>query len=453
VLEGVSRLVHLHLLQLGAASEGYPEGEPRFGMLATIQEFGREQLVATEEMDAARRRHAAYFLTLAEEALPLLYGDQQIVWYDRLEDELDNLRAAWGWCLARAQAGDQEAAERGMATAGNLYNFWQRGGHFQEGWDLLTRLLATPVATARTRGRVIALWSLALMNALFRGDLAAAALGEESVVIARELGDRWECAGALFCRGIVCGMYPRPGTDDLTRGCAYLEEARTLYEQVGKEGSMAQSLVASTHLFQGIALLAAGDVRNAETQSTRGLELATAAGDRHVTAMALNSLGSVASARGDLVGARALLERGLTHHEALRNRYPIGWTLTDLGDVLRRMGESSAAQTHYARALRMLHAVGHAEISHRALCGLAELAAEAGEPARTLCLASVSGALSALTGVQPSPPMRTQMEQVEAAAREVLSPEAQAAAWAAGQAMPLEQVIAEALAQAEPEAE
>jgi hypothetical protein len=42
------------------------------------------------------------------------------------------------------------------------------------------------------------------------------------------------------------------------------------------------------------------------------------------------------------------------------------------------------------------------------------------------------------------------IERVEAAARQALSPEAQAAAWAAGQALPIEQVIAEALAQAGP---
>jgi hypothetical protein len=37
------------------------------------------------------------------------------------------------------------------------------------------------------------------------------------------------------------------------------------------------------------------------------------------------------------------------------------------------------------------------------------------------------------------------IEQVEAAARQALSPEAQAAAWAAGQAMTMEEAIAEAL--------
>src|SRR5271166_2710459 len=46
--------------------------------------------------------------------------------------------------------------------------------------------------------------------------------------------------------------------------------------------------------------------------------------------------------------------------------------------------------------------------------------------------------------VLPVPPVRTSIKQVEAAARQALSAQAQAAAWAAGQTMTMEQVIAEA---------
>lgn len=63
----------------------------------------------------------------------------------------------------------------------------------------------------------------------------------------------------------------------------------------------------------------------------------------------------------------------------------------------------------------------------------------AGETAPALRRASVNKSLSALTGVLPSPASRTSIVEVEAVARQALSPEAQAAAWAAGQA------IAEAL--------
>src|SRR6185437_14059303 len=69
VLEGLSALVDLNLLR----REETPVcdslvTEVRFSMLETIREYGREQLTATGETAAVRRRHADYYLTLAEQA-------------------------------------------------------------------------------------------------------------------------------------------------------------------------------------------------------------------------------------------------------------------------------------------------------------------------------------------------------------------------------------------------
>jgi non-specific serine/threonine protein kinase len=228
VLEGVSRLVHLHLLRMGSSGPGYPEGEPRFSMLATIQEFGREQLEASGEADATGGRHAAYYLTLAQSA----YG-QQPVWVERLEEELHNLRTAFGWCLAREQVGEQEAVERGMLAAGHLANFWMIRGHQQEAVDWLERFLAVPGSQARTRGRSAALACLGFTRGIRLGDPRVAdELCNESVAIARELGDRYSLARTLFCWGAVCAYFARPGTDDFARGLAHLEEAAPLFEAV-----------------------------------------------------------------------------------------------------------------------------------------------------------------------------------------------------------------------------
>jgi predicted ATPase len=60
------------------------------------------------EMSAVQRAHAAYYLTVAEEAE--FGGPQQDVWLERLEQEHDNLRAALSWSLE--QGVDEEAAYR-----------------------------------------------------------------------------------------------------------------------------------------------------------------------------------------------------------------------------------------------------------------------------------------------------------------------------------------------------
>jgi predicted ATPase len=445
VLEGVRRLVHLHLMRMEPAGEGYPDGEPRFTMLETLREYGREQVEVANELDAVRRRHAMYFLTLADDAwFPLMHAEQ-IVWLARLEEELDNLRTTLGWCVERGNAGVQEVVERGMVPFGWLANYWMIHGHIQEGADWLGRLLAVPAAQAHTSGRAAALWSRGFLVGTHGGDIgAASALFAESVAIARALDDRRELPTALFIWGALYSMVPRPGTDDLARACALLEEAEALYDLWGDEN--ARVLRGGALAMHGLALLLQGDLRQAEERLTSGLELARAAGHWWFVANGLLILGNLALARGDLAQASALLEESLTHQLALRNRYGIGQVYVRLGDLQRRSGSPAAARAHYGRALHALQAIGHVEVSHQALCGLAELAGEVGEPARALMLAGLAHALAKETGAGMAPVVQARLEQLQATAAQALSAAAQAAACAAGQTLPLEQVITEALA-------
>jgi hypothetical protein len=55
----------------------------RFWMLETIGEFARERLAASHDADAIGRRHAEWFLALAEEAEPFLKGAEQPAWLRR----------------------------------------------------------------------------------------------------------------------------------------------------------------------------------------------------------------------------------------------------------------------------------------------------------------------------------------------------------------------------------
>ncbi|MCA9880145.1 MAG: XRE family transcriptional regulator, partial [Thermomicrobiales bacterium] len=92
-LDLVASLVDKSLLRRLDAGDG----EPRFGMLATIREYGLERLAAGGEAESVRAAHAAYFLALAERAEPALIGPEQGEWLARVEAEHDNLRLALEW--------------------------------------------------------------------------------------------------------------------------------------------------------------------------------------------------------------------------------------------------------------------------------------------------------------------------------------------------------------------
>ena len=62
VLGGLEALTTASLVQVVE----HPDGERRFGMLETVREFGMEQLARHGEADEVSRRHADYFVALAQ---------------------------------------------------------------------------------------------------------------------------------------------------------------------------------------------------------------------------------------------------------------------------------------------------------------------------------------------------------------------------------------------------
>src|SRR5687768_2019789 len=105
-LDGLDSLVAKSLVKQGVDLTG----EPRFWMLETIREYAAEQLDASGEDAAMRRRHAQFFLAFAERAAPRLNGPEQVSWLDRLTAEHDNVRAAITWM--QGEGGDLEGALR-----------------------------------------------------------------------------------------------------------------------------------------------------------------------------------------------------------------------------------------------------------------------------------------------------------------------------------------------------
>src|SRR5205823_1716748 len=118
MLDGVASLINKSLVQQTAQ-----EGEQsRLVMLETIREYGLEVLASGGEAEATREAHASYYLALAEQAELELSSPQQISWFERLEREHDNLRAALSWFLE--QGPDMQRSELAMRLSGALSQFW-----------------------------------------------------------------------------------------------------------------------------------------------------------------------------------------------------------------------------------------------------------------------------------------------------------------------------------------
>jgi len=145
-LEVIDRLATKSLVVAQPAEDG-----TRYRLLDTVRHYAADRLAEAGGTEAARRRHAAAFLGLAEQERELAV----------LADDLDNFRAALEWSLQR---GDQA----GPRLARALGDFWLGRGLLAEGRDWLDRALARRPADLSLRADLLRLCGAVLFEA---GDL------------------------------------------------------------------------------------------------------------------------------------------------------------------------------------------------------------------------------------------------------------------------------------------
>jgi predicted ATPase len=298
VLGWLGELVDQSLLQRHSARE-----EPRVGMLETVREFALEQVAAAGELPALERRHAEYYLALAEAAEQHLMGPQQRVWLDRLAVEHDNLRAVLRW-----SSREDDRRPLGARLAGALMGFWWIHGHWREGLQWLEEMSTDDIRVPpSTRAKVLN-GAGVLAEAL--GHLGPASdLYAQSLALCDALDDRRGMCSALIGLGAVA-MHQ----GDAIRARALLERSLRL----GREQD-AHSLVAHALVNLGALALDAGDIPAAERLLEESLVLCRRLGERWISNLALNVLSALALRRGDWERARTVMRESLVRYRDVGN--------------------------------------------------------------------------------------------------------------------------------------
>jgi len=188
-------LASLVAKSLVAADEG---AERRYRLLETLRAYGWQLLSVRGQAEQVARRHATFFMALAEEAKPNLTGPEQADWLRRLELEHDNLRAALAWGLRHDPGG-------GARLANDLSGFWEIRGHWTEGRSWLRQYLDVRLdLEPATQADVL---SAAGRLAVRQGDAARArGLAVEGLEVYRRLRDRRGEADCLSILARVASM-------------------------------------------------------------------------------------------------------------------------------------------------------------------------------------------------------------------------------------------------------
>jgi len=458
VLDGAASLIDKSLLR----QTEQEAAEPRFVMLETIREYGREALEASGEAEVTHRAHAAYYLALAEAAELAWNSPQQAVWFVWLEKAHDNLRAAMNWLLERGEA------ERAFRLGTALWWFWYAQEHRHEGWNELSRALersegvAVPLRARALwaagslagslghveRGEVLCQESLALFRgigdiqgmgdatfhlahvAFARWDLAAArSLFEESLVFLRETGDKTLTAWALSALALVV-LYQ----GEYARVHPLAEQAGETFREVGDTSGVAMALMTLARV-----VFWQGDLARAQTLAEEVLARASETGITSAEALALALQGEITLAQGETTTARLLIEQSHTLWQEVENQGMLAWTLSLLGKVLAAGGDHTAARTAYEESL--LRGLAVVEIAPT-LEGLAVVAAAQGETTWAVRLLAAAAALRDSLGAPLPPVYGADYERCVAAARAQLGEQAFAVMWAEGRGMTWKQALA-----------
>jgi predicted ATPase/DNA-binding SARP family transcriptional activator len=294
VLDLLAGLVDRSLLvrMEGAGEVG---GGPRFRLLESVSAYSLERLREVGEEPALRRRHADYYLALAEQAEPQLRGPGQREWLRRLDAEAANLRAAldtfrreaaagpalrlagalvWYWFLRGRFTEARQALVGALAVAGDApvairasAEVWSAGLAIRQGQAGPERVaevlrgygeVADPVEQARAE------WFLAASVIDFGDEAATRELLERALGRFRAAGDRWGEAAVLSTRAMLAHV-----RDDLA---ALERDARRGAELFGELGDD-WGVVQATDWLIGLADLT-GDQAEAARLSRASLRIA-----------------------------------------------------------------------------------------------------------------------------------------------------------------------------------
>jgi tetratricopeptide (TPR) repeat protein len=468
VLDGLAALLDKSLLK---QEEGVA-GEPRLTMLETIREYALERLEMSGEAEALRRRHADYYVTLAEQAAPWLTHAERRPWLEHLGVEYTNLRAALAWECEQAPQN-----QMALQLAGDLTWFWYFRGEWSEGRSWLEKVLAYHHTGGALDARAHALdgagWLAALQGdyvrahvwlteseALWRardqhvhlarnqfflgfttlglGNIAeASARYEESIALCHDMDDRWCLALSLFGLGDAM-KHVGGGTAQ-----AHFEASLVVWREVGDAWGIALLLVNL-----GDVALQQGDYVMARAYEEEALLLLRESGEQSMTAWALCYLGHIARHQEDYERAEAYFTEGLMLFQQLGHQPGRATILSNLGNIAFYHGNHARAVALLHESLTVFGELKDKQGIPECLEGIARLASVAGQhPAGARRAARLYGAADAwreAAGLPLSPVHRAAYKRDLAVTRDQLDEVAWATAWAEGRALLPDQAIAEA---------
>ena len=350
LLEALGLLVDHNLMTAAVGSEG----EPRFGILETIREFGLGEL-SQHAGTEVRDRHADFCIQLAESADARLQGFEHAQWLARLNEEIDNIRAARAWLS------DRNDAERLSRLAAAMATYFRYYGSINEGRGWLAEAVERSQAIA-IESRAAVLMNAGWLDAVGGDVVQGRDLLEQALMLYDEIGDPIHAADTLYHLGSTL-----IDLDESDLSAARLARGLAIARREGDTGLEGRLLYA-------LAELSGRRQWDRLAERTKlileSIQASKRAGDMQRVALSLGQYGWVAWDGGDRQLAIERWSEGVRLHREWGERSFLGSVL-----LIRSFGERE---------------LGRLEDSRQSLLEALQLTREAGAmPDVVSCLAEV----------------------------------------------------------------
>jgi predicted ATPase/class 3 adenylate cyclase len=380
VLEVLIQLVEKSLVAMDDQGQ-------RYHMLETVREYAQARLQSSADVAGTERRHFDCYLALAEQARAELVGPRQAQWLAVLDAEIENILAAHRWVdRVPERAGD------GLKLASQMKFYWITRGVLELGARVTLEALARPGAQGRDEARCRALFDAGQIDYFMGRHREARPLLEESLAIARELGDDRKASAIL------------------------------------------QPL--------GMTALALGDPAGARKCLTEALASAEATADKRGVATAANVLGQLHRMEAKHAEAAALYEKTVAISRELDDPAVIAVGLLNLAMVRIQRGDLDAAFSAASEALDISERLRSLPLLKSALEVTCGLAASQGHFALAARLFGVAEEQGTRTGIGRDPADDAFLAPLVTKCREALG-DRYAQLHAAGRALPVEEALRE----------
>jgi non-specific serine/threonine protein kinase len=460
----VNSLVNKSLVQrVGGGGE-----ETRYTMFETVREFALEKLAEHAETEQLEREHALYYLEMVREAEAYLLGPSQAQWLNRIESDLDGIRAALEWAVRKGEA------EFGMEITNRLGRFWTVHDHWAEGRRWLDRLLEMPEASEPTRWRAQGLWSAGVLADWMSDFDAVEVYLDEASALARQLEEErlygqilTILSGIYLVQGKVAmaeeagerGMelFARVGNESdvawghLTRGSLLLQQAK--FEQAAAEYDFCLNehlrlgdhwSAGAAYTMRGLAARIMGDAEMANRCRAEALSLFSQVNDQARIGLVHFFLGSGGDAPEKRDAELAFFREQLQVQTRAGHKPRIADAMLGVASALHRRGEYAEAEAMYCASLRLNRELRKEISVAECIAGLAGVAAFLESPERA---ARLFGAADGLVGFRGGPLARAlgSYRSDLATAETLLDAESFQRYWGEGAAMSREEAVGYAL--------